>query len=60
MMTPDEYRKCAADCVVWANEADTEVLREGFLKMAREWIERAERAEDLHKLAYEPRATRAG
>ena len=49
--------KCAADYVMWANEAGTDELREGFLKMARECIERAKQADEL---AYEPRATRAG
>jgi hypothetical protein len=61
MMTPEEYRKCAADYIMWANEADTDELREGFLKMARQCIERAKQAEYLHTIpADEPRTTRAG
>jgi hypothetical protein len=46
---------------MWANEADTDELREGFLKMARQCIERAKQAEYLHPIpANEPRTTRAG
>jgi hypothetical protein len=45
MMTPKQYRECAADCVAWANESSTDGLREAFLVMARHWIEIAERAE---------------
>jgi hypothetical protein len=45
MITAEEYRRCAADCLIWAAEADIEELRDGFLKMAREWTEKALLAE---------------
>ena len=54
MMTSDEYRSCAADCVVWANESATEALRQALLQMAREYIELAQQVESSKASMVEP------
>jgi hypothetical protein len=37
MTTADEYRGYAKECLRWADEAETDDLRQSFLDMARDW-----------------------
>jgi hypothetical protein len=43
-MTAEEFRKRAADCLRWAQEAANERTRALWLSMAQIWLDRAERA----------------
>jgi hypothetical protein len=47
MATAEEYRRFAVECFRWADEAETEDMREAFLQMARDWTAAALRAEGL-------------
>jgi hypothetical protein len=37
MATPAQYRHFARECLKWATEADSDELRDSFLRMARDW-----------------------
>jgi len=41
MITPEECRKNAEECLRWAGSAKTEGERQSFLDMARTWTEAA-------------------
>lgn len=47
MAKTDEYRQFAVECFRWADEAETEDVREAFLQMARDWTAAALRAEGV-------------
>ena len=47
MATAEEYRQFATECFRWADEAETEEMREAFLQMARDWTAAALRTEGL-------------
>jgi hypothetical protein len=49
MPTAEEYRQFAAECFRWADEAETEEMREACLQMARDWTAAALRAEGLSR-----------
>lgn len=37
MVTAQEYRKFARECLQWANEAEREEFKDAFIQMARDW-----------------------
>ncbi|MGB6446975.1 MAG: hypothetical protein WBE48_10880 [Xanthobacteraceae bacterium] len=45
MMTAEEYRRRAAECIKLVDAVGTDELRDGFLQMAREWNQKALLAE---------------
>jgi hypothetical protein len=45
MTTADEYRQYANECLRFADEAETDDLRQSFLDMARDWTLAAMRIE---------------
>jgi hypothetical protein len=45
MTTANEYRKFAAECLRWADEADTEQDCAAFIELARDWTVAAQRLE---------------
>lgn len=47
MATADEYRQFAVECFRWADEAETDEIREAFLQMARDWTAAALRVEGV-------------
>jgi hypothetical protein len=47
MATAKEYRKFARECLKWAEEAESEELRDAFLQMARDWEAAALRADGI-------------
>jgi hypothetical protein len=53
MATAEECRRFAADFIIWADEAETEEIREAFLKIARDWEAAALRAEQEARAAAE-------
>jgi len=56
MATADEYRQFAVECFRWADEAESDDMREAFLQMARDWMAAALRVEGVLKpeIADEP------
>ena len=42
MSKTDEYRQFANDCIVWARRATSDVQREQFLELAKQWMSDAE------------------
>lgn len=45
MTTADEFREYTNECLRWADEAETDDLRQSFLDMARDWTLAALRLE---------------
>jgi hypothetical protein len=37
MTTAEEYREYAKECLGWADETETDDMRQSFLDMARDW-----------------------
>jgi hypothetical protein len=50
-MTTEEFRKRAADCLGWAQEAANERTKTLWLSMAQIWFNRAEDAQRVAKQA---------
>jgi hypothetical protein len=46
-MTTDEFRRRAADCLRWAQEAANERTRGLWLNMAQVWLDRAQNPQDI-------------
>jgi hypothetical protein len=46
-MTTDEFRRRAADCLRWAQEAANERTRGLWLNMAQVWLDRAQNGQDM-------------
>ena len=47
MATADEYRAFARECLKWAEEADTDEVRDAFIQMALDWKAAALRTEGI-------------
>jgi hypothetical protein len=41
MITPNEYRRMAEDCLGWAREAQTDEVRLCYLNLAQTWADAA-------------------
>jgi hypothetical protein len=46
-MTTDEFRRRAADCLRWAQEAANERTKGLWLNMAQVWLDRAQSPQDI-------------
>jgi hypothetical protein len=49
-MTTDEFRRRAADCLRWAQEAANERTKGLWLNMAQIWLDRAENPERVQQM----------
>jgi hypothetical protein len=50
-MTTDEFRRRAANCLRWAQEAANERTKGLWLNMAQVWLERAENPNRMQDIA---------
>jgi hypothetical protein len=50
-MTTEEFRRRAADCLRWAQEAANERTKGLWLNMAQIWLDRAENPERIRRMA---------
>ena len=47
MLTADDYRKFARECLAWSQQAATAEMQAAFLNLARDWTLAATASRDL-------------